>query len=376
MFLIKQSEKLFKILQIYYIMKKSVSVIVLFFIIMSVVYAFNEYDVGGSNDFSLYYMKSAPEIVDLYIDGEFIGFTPAKIKGLSAGEHTVVLRKAGYRDYSTKIIVEKGVGGKILSAMTSNEGIIAEKSWAEITTECNTPCKVYINSELVGGSGMDIDLDIGSYNLKVLPIDKNHHSYNTILNINTPNNLLFNVYLASFDEYGSFDNRLLLTIYSDPSGAEVIIDNISYGVTPLGIASLKLENQTLILKKAGYLTKEMIIEQLNDRGTRYRTLALELEEGIDPVNDDDVENADELTNKGDITSKITETYASGIAKKYITISSVEAFDEYYQFKGEREGRLWALFNTRYELTVKVYADGSVKKSGPWYDFMVLDKPKR
>lgn len=357
-------------------MKKSVSIAALFFILMSLVHAFNEYDIGGRNEFSLYYVKSAPDMADLYIDGEFIGFTPAKIRSLPVGEHTLVLRKQGYRDYSTRMIAEKGVGGTVLAAMTSNEGVIAEKSWAETTINCNVPCKVYLNNELTGGDGMVLDLDLGSYNMRVLPADKNHHTYNTVLNFNVPGDSEFNIYLASFDEYKSFDNRQIITLYSDPSGAQAIIDNVSYGVTPLGIASLKLENQTLILKKEGYLTKEMIIEQLNDRGTRYRTLALELEEGTDHVENTDVDEGDGLTDNDDITSKITETYASGIAKKYITIDSVEAFDEYYQFKGEREGRLWGLFNTRYELTVKVYADSSVKKSGPWYDFMVLDKPKK
>lgn len=354
-------------------MKKSVSILVLLFIASSFVSAFNEYDMKGSNDFSLYYIKSAPDSADIYIDGEFIGFTPAKIKSLPVGEHTLVLRKQGYRDYSTKMIAEKGIGGTVLAAMTSGEGVVAEKSWAEATINCNVPCKIYLNNDIVGGDGMVLDLDLGSYNIRALPVDKDHHTYNTVLNLNTPGDSEFNIYLASFDEYKSFDNRQIITIYSSPSGAEAIIDNISYGVTPLGIASLKLENQTLKLIKEGYLTKEILIEQLNDRGTRYRTIVAELEEGFNPV---DEEDAAASSSAPDITSKITETYASSIAAKYISIDSVEAFDEYYQFKGKREGRLWGLFNSRYELIIDVYADGSVKKSGPWYDFMVLDNPKK
>jgi len=337
------------------------------------VYALNEYDMNGGNDFSLYYVKSAPENVDLYIDGEFIGFTPAKLIGLSAGDHNIVFKKSGYRDYSTKITVAKGVGGKILAALTSNAGVVAQKSWAEVIPKCNIPCNIYINNELAGGSEKPIDLDLGSYNFKATPIDKNHHSYNTILNLNTPGESEFNVYLVSFDDYQTSDNRLMITIYSTPSGANVIVDNVTYGKTPIGIAPVSLDNHTLVLKKNGYLTKEVIVEQQNDRGTRYREVTVQLEPGTDPVI---LDNTKQETNLSDITSKITETYAVGIAKKYMTINNTIAFDDYYQFSGVREGRLLGVFNARYDMVIKVYADSSVKKNAPWYDFMVLDKPKK
>lgn len=337
------------------------------------VHALNEYDMKGGNDFSLYYVKSAPEVVDLYIDGEFIGFTPAKIIGLSEGDHSIVFKKSGYRDYSTRITVNKGVGGKILAAMTSNTGIVAQKSWAEIIPKCNIPCNIYINNELSAASGKPIDLDLGSYNFKALPVDKNHHSYNTVLNLNTIGEFEFNIYLVSFDVYQTSENRLMLTIYSVPAGANVIVDNVTYGKTPIGIAPVSLENHTLVLKKNGYLTKEIIVEQQHDRGTRYREVVVQLEPGTDPVI---LYNTTQEVNLSDITSKITENYALSIAKKYIIINETLVFDDYYQFSGVREGRLLGLFNAKYDMVIRVYADSSVKKSGPWYDFMVLDKPKK
>lgn len=334
---------------------------------------YNQYKMEGQNDFSIFYVKSAPEIVDLYIDGEFIGFTPAKIIGLSVGDHTIVFKKTGYRDYSAKITVTKGLGGKILGAMTSVNGALAEKSWAEVTTACNIPCKLYINNVLIGEGGMTVDLDLGSYNLKVLPIDRDHHSYNTVLDLKEAGDYGFNVYLASFEEYPSFENRLILTVHSEPSGAEVIMNGTSYGVTPLGIASISLDNRTVVLKKKGYLTKEVFVDQQHDRGTRYRDLTVELEPGIDPIIKEDGSTKE---SDADIASKITEAYASSIAEKHMIIEKTEAFDEYYQFNGTREGRLWGLFDTKYPIVIKVYADGSMKRDAIWYDFMVLDKPSK
>jgi hypothetical protein len=337
------------------------------------VHALNEYDMNGGNDFSLYYIKSAPETVDMYIDGKFIGLTPAKIMGLSVGDHNIVFKKTGYMDYSTKITVTKGAGGKILAAMTSNAGVVAQKSWAEIVPKCNVPCNIYINNELSGSGGKPIDLDLGTYNFKAVPTDKNYHTYNTVLNLNSAGESEFNIYLVSFDAYQTSENRLMLTIYSVPTGANVIIDNISYGITPIGIAPVSLDNHVLILKKNGYLTKEVFVEQQHDRGTQYREINVQLEPGTDPLSANDTKQA---STPAGIASKITEAYASGIAKKYITIDSIEAFDDYYQFNGTREGRLWGLFDARYNMTVKVYADSSVKKNAPWYDFMVLDNPKK
>ena len=55
---------------------------------------------------------------DIYIDGGYIGKTPAQIPSLLIGEHTVALKKAGYADIEQTILIEEGKRQSIALQMT------------------------------------------------------------------------------------------------------------------------------------------------------------------------------------------------------------------------------------------------------------------
>jgi hypothetical protein len=52
-------------------------------------------------------VTSTPSGADILVDGNFLSNTPSTIE-LSAGEHTVIIRKEGYQDWSRKITVSGG----------------------------------------------------------------------------------------------------------------------------------------------------------------------------------------------------------------------------------------------------------------------------
>jgi PEGA domain len=52
-----------------------------------------------TDGFGVVTISSDPDAAEIYIDGKFVGNTPAILK-LSTGQHTVLLKSEGFQDYS------------------------------------------------------------------------------------------------------------------------------------------------------------------------------------------------------------------------------------------------------------------------------------
>jgi hypothetical protein len=63
-------------------------------------------------------ISSTPPNVQVYVDDAYKGITPAKIE-VSAGPHTVLLRLAGYQDWSSEISVQGGETAVVTGTLTS-----------------------------------------------------------------------------------------------------------------------------------------------------------------------------------------------------------------------------------------------------------------
>jgi predicted acylesterase/phospholipase RssA len=52
-------------------------------------------------------VKAEDESYEIYVDGGFVGNTPAKVK-LAEGAHVVEVKKAGFKDYRKPIKITEG----------------------------------------------------------------------------------------------------------------------------------------------------------------------------------------------------------------------------------------------------------------------------
>ena len=64
-------------------------------------------------------VASNPAGAEIYLNESFVGNTPATIK-LKAGKHTVVLRLAGYKDWSREIVAEGGTEAHFSATLEKN----------------------------------------------------------------------------------------------------------------------------------------------------------------------------------------------------------------------------------------------------------------
>ncbi len=52
-------------------------------------------------------MVSSPDGADIEVDGSFVGNTPSDVQ-VAEGEHTVTVKKSGYKDWQRKLKVSGG----------------------------------------------------------------------------------------------------------------------------------------------------------------------------------------------------------------------------------------------------------------------------
>ncbi len=63
-------------------------------------------------------IASTPTGADVYIDNVFRGYTPMTLTDLTPGQHTVLLKSAGYQDYQTTIQIQSGSSIPLAASLT------------------------------------------------------------------------------------------------------------------------------------------------------------------------------------------------------------------------------------------------------------------
>lgn len=79
-------------------------------------------------------LQSTPPGAEVYVDGNRVGTTPAKVKLSNQKEHTFVFRKAGYKDASCTLARGTGAGWVILDILGGLVPVVidaATGSWSQ-----------------------------------------------------------------------------------------------------------------------------------------------------------------------------------------------------------------------------------------------------
>ena len=93
------------------------------------------------------YIQSDPEKGETYLDNIYKGITPLTLKGISAGEHTILIRKSGFIDYLTRVTIVEGQEMSI-SAILPRE--IQSPVITTLPTENSTPAPTPTKAGLPG----------------------------------------------------------------------------------------------------------------------------------------------------------------------------------------------------------------------------------
>jgi hypothetical protein len=187
-------------------------------------------------------VKSEPGGASVELNGRVIGTTPYESRNTPAGNYEIVLRKKGYKDYSTSVTVEAGKTGRIDANLNPAFGTLQVliKPFGSI----------YVDGELKKRDAnfrFTLDLQAGARKLKVT--HPNYGTYEKTVNLEADASQEFEV---------DFNRQFQVTVTStDETGSNSVWSNIEVDGKPTGNTTpkqltLRFGTHTVEVKREGY----------------------------------------------------------------------------------------------------------------------------
>ena len=180
----------------------------------------------------------------VYIDGKFLGTAPIKTDRLSSGEHVVRIEQKLYKPLEQKIIISDLQTLDFTPVMDSNFATVELRS-------VSNDGDIYVNGEYKGPSPWTGRLVFGTHNFEVRKVN---HTSNGVIKEITPLSEQGRIQLPD-------PTPILgkLNIVSQPSGADVSVDNKYIGKTPLQLDFL-VGTHEMSIRKEGYHAERRKVE--------------------------------------------------------------------------------------------------------------------
>lgn len=182
-------------------------------------------------------VTSVPSGADVFLDGKSAGITPLIIKDISVGEHRVELKKSGFIDSTSRVLVEKDRVNDVnvvLSRTTGSFNIVSIPSGALIL----------VDGVQKGLTPFKIDnIPAGDHQVKLTK--DGYQDLETTITVIEKKVGELRVEMKRYT--GSFE------VKSIPAGAQVFIDGDLKGITPLVIDDISVGQHLLRLIKEGYI---------------------------------------------------------------------------------------------------------------------------
>lgn len=193
-------------------------------------------------------IQSVPSNADIYIDGLYRGATPVTVGNLGVGTHNVLLRRAGYQEYSTTIQVQAGSTTELratLTALPPTTGSVDVVSYP-------SGASVYLDGVYHGQTNSWDALDIPN----VAPGDHScvltlggYYDYVTTLTVSAGRTTSL---VATLKDLPTSNPSGQVAVVSAPSGAGVYIDNVYRGITPLTVRDVPRNSHTVLIRLPGF----------------------------------------------------------------------------------------------------------------------------
>ena len=196
-------------------------------------------------------VSSVPRGAGLYVDGVYQGETNQVVGGMAVGTHTVTLKEAGYQTWTSTVGVNPGqvtssYGYSYSGFESDNRGPPGQfiSHWC-----CRIPEWQLPGSDLTGKSP-------GCHractrHLHRRPEKIRYQDYTTTTRIVAGTTAQVTATLTPASQQPTTAN---VQIISDPSGADVYLNNVYKGITPLSFQNVPPGTGTVTISLAGYNT--------------------------------------------------------------------------------------------------------------------------
>jgi len=198
-------------------------------------------------------LVSTPGGADIWVDNRYYGNTPQLIGGLAPGFRAVLLRKAGYEDYTQDIRIDAGEVSYFNAGLSEYK---AQPGYGSLQIDSTPPgAVIYLDNNYKGSTPSDGVFDInqltpGSYTLKL--VSKDYQPY--VQTVTVQNGIIDDIHatLVPVPPGPAPDTTGQINAGSSPAGANIYLDNAYRGITPLTLVDIPQGSHTIILKINGY----------------------------------------------------------------------------------------------------------------------------
>jgi hypothetical protein len=194
-------------------------------------------------------INSYPSGAAAYVDGIYQGITPTSAGNLAAGSHTVILSLAGYQDYITTASVQAGSVTTLMATLAKDPSPVY--GTVSITSD-PSGASVYADGVYVGQTSLNrplVSTQVQPGYHTLLLSKSGYQDYTTSGTVTAGQNLVLSITLTPNPQKPDTGS---IAISSSPNGAEVYLDNVYQGITPMNIDSVTPGIHSLLLNLNGY----------------------------------------------------------------------------------------------------------------------------
>ena len=195
-------------------------------------------------------VSSIPKGAGLYVDTIYEGETNQIVGSLAVGSHTVVLKEAGYQTWQTNVQVYSGQTTYVTATLVP---VQSPATGDIVVTSVPSGAAVYVNSNYQGTTSTSSPLDITGLQPGTVNVVLKKSGYN---DYTTTTNVIAGatVQVSATLQPATSQKTSNVQITSDPSGADVYVNNVYKGITPLSFQNVPAGTGTVTISLAGYNT--------------------------------------------------------------------------------------------------------------------------
>ncbi len=193
-------------------------------------------------------ISSSPSGAAVYVDGNYHGVTSTAVGNLYPGQHSVKLTKAGYQDWTGTASIASGATTYLSPTLVTNP----QPQYATVSISSNPAgANVYGDGVYVGQtrSGSPLVFNEVRPGIHTLLLTKSgYQDYEATQSVVAGQDYVVSVTLNPVQN----PTTCGISVISAPSGAEVYLNNVFRGLTPITLDSLAPGSYAVILKLSGY----------------------------------------------------------------------------------------------------------------------------
>jgi hypothetical protein len=194
-------------------------------------------------------VDSDPDRATAILDGGSSQLTPCTFNNVVAGSHTIQVSLAGYQPYSTTVSVSGGKSTYVFASLTPS----APLTGSIYAVSLPQGASVYVDGKYYGPAPQIASgLTPGYHQVRLSLQGFQDWTGQVLVTAGTTTTVSQTLYATPTTSPTYTPGTGTLQISSSPTGAQVFLDNVYMGITPITLQQVNAGSHTALLKLTGY----------------------------------------------------------------------------------------------------------------------------